>query len=159
LRGRRLLVALLRRSRRPRRRRRDEVRALVGRLPARPRRHPPLRRERPLALEARGPLHRRHGRPRSRRQPGAGAVLGPVPPQDDGAVLAAMTRRRLHSLFLLVLVAALGIGAARGAPPEEGAFVVIVHPDNATAALNRDFVRDAYLKKATDWPSGETIRP
>jgi len=68
-----------------------------------------------------------------------------------------MTRPRLH--LGLLLVAMLGIDAARGSPPEEGAFVVIVHPDNAIAALNRDFVRDAYLKKATDWPDGETIRP
>jgi len=68
-----------------------------------------------------------------------------------------MTRPRMH--LRLLLFAVLGIGAARGSPAEEGAFVVIVHPDNPTAAVSRDFLRDAYLKKATDWPSGETIRP
>ncbi|MEP6862164.1 MAG: substrate-binding domain-containing protein [Deltaproteobacteria bacterium] len=38
-------------------------------------------------------------------------------------------------------------------------FVVIVHPDNPVASIDRDFLRDAFLKKATDWSHGETIRP
>ena len=38
-------------------------------------------------------------------------------------------------------------------------FVVIVHPDNPVTSVDRDFLRDAYLKKATDWSHGETIRP
>ena len=31
---------------------------------------------------------------------------------------------------------------------------VIVHPDNPTRALGRSFLRDAFLKKTTTWPSG-----
>jgi len=38
-------------------------------------------------------------------------------------------------------------------------FVVIVHPDNPVASVDRDFLRDAFLKKATDWSHGEQIRP
>jgi ABC-type phosphate transport system substrate-binding protein len=41
---------------------------------------------------------------------------------------------------------------------DEG-FVVIVHPGNPIASIDRDFLRDAFLKKATDWSHGETIRP
>ena len=38
-------------------------------------------------------------------------------------------------------------------------FVVIVHRDNPIGSVDRDFLRAAYLKKATDWSHGETIRP
>lgn len=46
--------------------------------------------------------------------------------------------------------------ASNGAPPP---FVVIVHPSNPAAALDRKFVADAFLKKVTRWPNGDVIRP
>ena len=42
---------------------------------------------------------------------------------------------------------------------DDGAYKVIVHPDNPFDSVDRDFVRDAYLKKATEWNDGEVIRP
>jgi ABC-type phosphate transport system substrate-binding protein len=34
-----------------------------------------------------------------------------------------------------------------------------VHPENRVDALSRDFLRNAYLKKVTQWSHGATIRP
>jgi ABC-type phosphate transport system substrate-binding protein len=36
---------------------------------------------------------------------------------------------------------------------------VIVHPSNPATSLQRDFVADAFLKKATRWPDGKALRP
>jgi hypothetical protein len=38
-------------------------------------------------------------------------------------------------------------------------FKVIVHPDNPVTSVDRGFLRDAYLKKSTEWRAGTTIRP
>lgn len=38
-------------------------------------------------------------------------------------------------------------------------FVIIVHPDNETGALERKFLEDAFLKKTTRWSNGKVIRP
>jgi ABC-type phosphate transport system substrate-binding protein len=59
---------------------------------------------------------------------------------------------RLLTLALVVL----GLTSTSLAYEEQ--FKVIVNPDNPIEAVSRDFLRDAYLKKATDW-HGETIRP
>jgi ABC-type phosphate transport system substrate-binding protein len=56
-------------------------------------------------------------------------------------------------------VLAVSLGATRIAFAGTDRFVLIVHPDNPIASVDRDFLRDAYLKKATDWSHGETIRP
>jgi ABC-type phosphate transport system substrate-binding protein len=40
-----------------------------------------------------------------------------------------------------------------------GGYKIIVHPDNPVTTVDHDFLRDAYLKKATEWNRGETIRP
>jgi ABC-type phosphate transport system substrate-binding protein len=34
-----------------------------------------------------------------------------------------------------------------------------VHPDNPQASAPRDLVADAFLRKTTDWPDGQGIRP
>jgi hypothetical protein len=39
------------------------------------------------------------------------------------------------------------------------AFRVIVHDGNPRARLDRDFVSNAFLRKASRWPHGEAIRP
>lgn len=45
-----------------------------------------------------------------------------------------------------------------GAEPEES-YKVIVHPENPISAVDRSFLRDAYLKRAVDWGHGASIRP
>jgi ABC-type phosphate transport system substrate-binding protein len=39
------------------------------------------------------------------------------------------------------------------------AYVVIINPNNPASAVDRQFLEDALLKKATRWPNGEVIRP
>jgi ABC-type phosphate transport system substrate-binding protein len=58
-----------------------------------------------------------------------------------------------------MLAVALGTLRSRSAFAAAERFVVIVHPDNPVTSVERDFLRDAFLKKATDWSHGETIRP
>ena len=36
---------------------------------------------------------------------------------------------------------------------------VIVHPDNPAHSIQRTFLANAFLKKVTKWPDGETINP
>jgi len=38
-------------------------------------------------------------------------------------------------------------------------FKVIVHPKNPVSSVDRDFLRNAYLKKETVWRKDQTIRP
>ena len=38
-------------------------------------------------------------------------------------------------------------------------FKIIVHPENRVDTISREFLRNAYLKKATVWSHGGTIRP
>lgn len=70
-----------------------------------------------------------------------------------------MTHAR--TLFLLVTLIALLDAPVRGqtrapaAPP----FVVIVHRSNPTRSVSRTFLADAFLKRTTRWPNGETLRP
>lgn len=45
------------------------------------------------------------------------------------------------------------------AQPSGAPYRMIVHPKNAAASVERDFVADAFLKKVTRWPSGAAIRP
>jgi ABC-type phosphate transport system substrate-binding protein len=71
--------------------------------------------------------------------------------------------RATRTSLALLLLASLWLGlwqsatAARAASAEE--FKVIVHPQNPLAVVDREFLRDAFLKKATNWPDGHTIRP
>jgi len=56
-------------------------------------------------------------------------------------------------LALVSLVLAWPAGA------QDDAFKVIVHPTNPVTSVDRDFLRDAYLKKEIRWDHGELIRP
>ena len=62
---------------------------------------------------------------------------------------------------LLVSIAVFAILVARSAVADdrEASFRVIVHPDNPATSVDRAFLRDAYLKKTTEWGNGNTIRP
>lgn len=66
---------------------------------------------------------------------------------------------RAWGYTLRLLTIAIALFALSGASAaDEVRFKVIVHPDNPSDGVSRDFLRDAYLKKATTW-HGETIRP
>jgi ABC-type phosphate transport system substrate-binding protein len=63
---------------------------------------------------------------------------------------------------IICLLLALGVlwpVTARESVAGEGDFKVIVHPGNPVTRIDRDFLRRAYLKKATEWRHGPTIRP
>ena len=65
---------------------------------------------------------------------------------------------RILLLTLFALLSSLRAATAE-APPPPPPFVVIVHPDNPSTTLDRSFVADAFLKKATRWPNGDVIKP
>lgn len=58
--------------------------------------------------------------------------------------------------MVALVVVVLGLTSMSIAGEER--FKVIVHPDNPSDAVSRDFLRDAYLKKETEW-HGHTLRP
>jgi hypothetical protein len=68
-----------------------------------------------------------------------------------------MRAARGPCLLLVTLVVWLGV---LGAPRADGeAYKVIVHPSNPVTAVERAFVRDTFLKKATSWGHGPGLRP
>jgi ABC-type phosphate transport system substrate-binding protein len=67
-----------------------------------------------------------------------------------------MTRRSLHLAFVLAVIVT---WLAPRAIAADDAFKVIVNPDNPVTSIDRDFLRDAYLKKATEWGNGTALRP
>lgn len=69
-----------------------------------------------------------------------------------------MTRRWLEATLLLILLGVTGAGLALANEPAP-AFRVVVHPDNPTASLSREFLSDAFLAKTKRWPGGEAISP
>lgn len=64
---------------------------------------------------------------------------------------------RTHVLAFLLASFWLGLGGARAGSADD--FKVIVHPQNPVSAVSRDFLRDAFLKRATNWPGGGAVRP
>ena len=58
-----------------------------------------------------------------------------------------------------VALALLVLGLVRVTNAERGNYKVIVHPDNPAVTVSRDLVRNAFLKKASQWGDGETLRP
>lgn len=73
--------------------------------------------------------------------------------------LPVLARRQLL-LGAAALVSALQAASSRAlanAPAPE--FRVVVHPSNPTRSVERSFLADAFLKKATRWGEGEIIRP
>lgn len=57
--------------------------------------------------------------------------------------------------IIAIVVLLVSVSALAQAP----AYRVIVSPSNAVSTLTRDQLSDAFLKKITRWPNGETIRP
>jgi ABC-type phosphate transport system substrate-binding protein len=66
-------------------------------------------------------------------------------------------RGRQALILISVLLSPHPMGWARA--EEAPAFVIIVHSENPTIAVDRKFLSDAFLKKITRWQSGEVIRP
>jgi len=60
--------------------------------------------------------------------------------------------------FLVCLLSCL-LGTRPGVRAEATAYRVIVNPKNAQSAVDRRFLAQAFLKRATAWPDGEVIRP
>lgn len=58
-----------------------------------------------------------------------------------------------------VLLALVSLGLVWPAFAQNADFKVIVHPSNPVTSVDREFLRNAYLKKAIRWKHGELIRP
>jgi hypothetical protein len=68
-----------------------------------------------------------------------------------------MTRPGIHLvLFVAVALAGATAGDPVAAPDD---YKVVVNPGNPITAVDRGFLREAYLRRAVDWTSGEPIRP
>jgi ABC-type phosphate transport system substrate-binding protein len=63
----------------------------------------------------------------------------------------------LKTLCFICLVVAAFTPVALAVPPRP--FLVIVHPENPMDRVEKRFLGRAFLKKVTEWPHGETIRP
>jgi len=68
-----------------------------------------------------------------------------------------MTRRGV--LLLAAVIAGAAAAVAPAARADDKAFKIIVNPDNRTIAVDRDFLRDAFLKKVNEWDNGTALRP
>jgi ABC-type phosphate transport system substrate-binding protein len=51
------------------------------------------------------------------------------------------------------------LGLAQASVARNDDFKVIVNPSNPLSVVDRGFLRDAFLKKATNWPDGKAVRP
>jgi hypothetical protein len=62
---------------------------------------------------------------------------------------------------LAALLALLALVSTRAAPAgaDAPAYKVIVNPDLAVTTVDASFLRDAYLKKISDWSDGTPLRP
>lgn len=62
-------------------------------------------------------------------------------------------------IITVLTVALLVLGLSRATEAQRGDYKVIIHPDNPATTVSRDLVRNAFLKKATQWGDGTTLRP
>lgn len=71
-----------------------------------------------------------------------------------------MTSRAVHCLLIVLAMSMFtSHSTSHSATDEQIRYQVIVHPDNPVSSVSRSFLRDAFLKKAIEWDSGETILP
>jgi ABC-type phosphate transport system substrate-binding protein len=59
---------------------------------------------------------------------------------------------------VLSLVLGIGLAARASAESPSSEFVVVVNRQNAATSVTPEFLADAFLKKASRWDGGETIR-
>src|SRR5438045_8565335 len=83
----------------------------------------------------------------------AGGPVSRVRPRRMPMYRSNRSRPALASLALLAVLAA---GPTRAS---SSGYRVVVNPANTAGPLDRKFLTDAFLKKATRWPTGELIRP
>ena len=70
-----------------------------------------------------------------------------------------MSRLALHHLLSAAVVVALVAEPVIGSGAASDDYKIIVHPDNPMSVVDRGFLREIYLRKATDWSGGGPIRP
>jgi ABC-type phosphate transport system substrate-binding protein len=66
---------------------------------------------------------------------------------------------RKYAIAFALALAMIWLGLAKASVASHEDFKVIVNPKNPLTVLERDFLREAFLKKATNWPDGKAIRP
>ena len=64
---------------------------------------------------------------------------------------------RPRQMWLVLVVLVLGLSTAL--PAEDARFKVIVNPKNPTTEIDRELLRNMFLKKRVVWSHGGTIRP
>jgi hypothetical protein len=79
-------------------------------------------------------------------------------PPSIQAPASASLRWRLAVCAALGLVLGIGLAARASAESPSSEFIVVVNRQNAAKSVSRDFLADAFLKKASRWDGGETIR-
>lgn len=62
-------------------------------------------------------------------------------------------------LALLTVSAIAALTAPVSGEPRPPVYEVIVNPGNSMTTVNRQLLADAFLKKTTEWPGGETVKP
>jgi ABC-type phosphate transport system substrate-binding protein len=65
----------------------------------------------------------------------------------------------MRRLLLSALTVTMLATPAAVAGESSAAYEVIVNPANPNASVDRRFLAEAFLKKTTEWPNGELIRP
>jgi ABC-type phosphate transport system substrate-binding protein len=70
-----------------------------------------------------------------------------------------MMRRRSHHLLSATVALGLAVALGAGSQAATDDYKVVVHPDNPAPAVDRAFLREIYLRKATDWSGLGPIRP
>ncbi|HVV87291.1 MAG TPA: hypothetical protein VHE35_29825 [Kofleriaceae bacterium] len=72
----------------------------------------------------------------------------------------AVTTCLVASALVGVVLAAFAVaGLVAPAAGDVTSYKIIVHPDNPVKAVDASFLRDAYLKKAGEWPGGLAVHP
>lgn len=65
---------------------------------------------------------------------------------------------KTHTMMLLLATSG-WLGAERAAAAGEGAYRVIVHPNNPVDSMTKSQVRDLFLKKTKTWEHGMSVLP
>jgi hypothetical protein len=68
-----------------------------------------------------------------------------------------MIRPGTHLVMFVVVALAGATARDPVAAPDE--YKIVVNPRNPITAVDRAFLREAYLRRTTDWTSGEPLRP
>src|SRR5580698_3009716 len=74
------------------------------------------------------------------------------------APASSLLRPRLVVCAALGLLLGIGLVARASAESPSSEFIVVVNRQNAATSVSREFLADAFLKKASRWDGGETIR-